>query len=113
MGMYNTCNFERFSITDVEKFQRRIIKWCKEECLPGISMLIFDKGSLNVGGEPKVLNEEEKEYYKVVLSNISFTYTCIANSNMCVMYRIWENHNNIVMYNMPSKWENTELWLCV
>lgn len=112
MGMYNTCYFERFSITNVEKFQRRITKWCREECLPGKSMLIFDRSSLKVG-EPQKFNDETGEYYKVVLPQISFTYTHIANTKMCVMQKIWENHNNpSVMYNMPSTWESNELWLC-
>ena len=112
MGMYNVCDFSKFSITDVEKFQRRIRKWCKEECMPGRSMLIFDQSSFKVGGEPVSYKDATGEYYKVVLSQISITYMRIADTSMCMMYRIWENKTESVMYNIPKKWDGTELWLC-
>jgi len=111
-GMYCICDYENFSITDVGKFERRMRKFCNEANMPGKSMLIFDKSSLKVEGTPEKIKEENGEYYKVELPNISFTYTQIADSEMCIMHRVWENKTQSVLYNMPRTWDGTELWLC-
>lgn len=111
-GMYVTCNYENFSITDVGRFERRIRKWCNEACMPGKSMLIFDKDSLLVGGEPEIEVNGITTYYKVVLPNITLTYICVAETAMCIMHRVWENRTQSVMYNMPLKWDGVELWVC-
>ena len=109
-GMYTLCHYERFSLTDVAKFERRLRKWCNEECMHGKSMLIYDKPSLLVGGEPAIKNEEGQSFYQVVLPNITLDYICIVGS-MCIMKRIWENKTHSVLYKMPEKWDNCELWL--
>ena len=110
MGMHTNCQFERFSIEDEGKFERRLTYWCKNVCMRGKSMLIFDKSSLLVGGEATIESDGTKILYKVVLPNITLTYLCINNS-MCIMYKIWENTTQSVLYNMPQKWEGPELWL--
>ena len=110
--MYPDCHYERFSLTDVAKFERRLTKFCKEAYIPGRSMLIFDKSSLLVEGQRTIEVIENQELHKVVLPNITLTYTCIAGTNMCVMYKIWENKTLSVMYNIPQKWDGTELWFC-
>ena len=76
----------------------------------GKSMLIFDRQSLLVGGEPTLESEETKTLYKVVLPNITLMYMCI-NGSMCIMYKILENKTQSVIYNMPQHWEGTELWI--
>lgn len=110
MGLYTNCIFNKFSINDQSKFERRLKKWCEEECMPGKSMLIFDKDTLLVGGEPTIETNGSQTLYKVVLSNITLSYICIIGS-MCIMYKIWENKTQSVMYNMPQNWEGSELWL--
>ena len=110
MGLYLPCRFERFAIEDVGKFERRITKWCKEECTHGKSMLIFDKSSLLVGGEHVEDVIDGKRVYKVALLNITLAYICV-NVNMCIMYKIWETNTQSVLYNLPIKWDNSELWL--
>ena len=110
MGLYTNCHFTRFSIQDVGKFERRLTMWCNEECMPGKSMLIFDRPSLRVGGEATLEEYNGETFYKVVLPNITLTYICL-NEKMCIMHRIWENKTQSVMYNMPKEWESTELWL--
>ena len=110
MGLYTNCEFNRFSIEDVEKFERRLTKWCKDACMPGRSMIIFDRSSLKVGGEATLEEYGGETFYKIVLPNITLTYICIAPT-MCIMHRIWENKTQSVMYNMPREWEKVELWL--
>ena len=114
MGMHNVCMYERFSITDVGKFERRLKNWCNEVSnMHGKSMLVFDRASLRVDGESTVEKFGNEEFYKMILPNMSLTYTCIPGTTMCVMHKIWENKTQSVMYSMPQKWEGTELWLGV
>jgi len=111
-GMPYISNYERFSIKDVGKFERRLTNWCKEEYRPGRTMLIFDKSSLLVGGEPVVEEIDGVTYYKVTLNTLTLVYTTIPGTVMCIMYKIWENSTQSVMYNMPHNWDKTELWYC-
>ena len=110
-GMYSNCFYEKFSITDVGKFERRMRKWCKEEYMPGKSMLIFDRPSLLVGGPPTTEKIDEKTVYKVELHNISLAFISITET-MCIIYKIWEKNTQSVIYNMPHEWNGIELWLC-
>ena len=112
MGMYSICCYEKFSTTDVAKFERRLMKWCREECMHGKSMLIFDKSSLSIERKTEIEVMGATTFYKLALPNITLVYTCIANTSMCTIHKIWENTTQSVMYNMPQKWEGTELWLC-
>ena len=111
-GMYCNCHYENFSLTDVGKFERRLKKWCNQECMHGKSMLIFDKESLCVGGETTIEKKGDITYYKVVLPNITLVYTCVGETAMCIIHKIWENKTLSVLYNMPCNWDGTELWLC-
>jgi len=111
IAMYSNCSYENFSITDVGKFERRITKWCKEECMHGKSMLIFDRASLVVGGTPTIETIDGKKVYKVELPNITLAFISITEK-MCIMYKIWEKSTQSVIYNMPLKWNGIELWLC-
>lgn len=112
MGMYEVCGYERFSMTDVAKFERRLKKWCTEACMPGKSMLVFDRNCLKVGGEPESFKDNYgRQYYEVTLPNISFTYTRIADTAMCVVYKIWENDSQKILYRQPCVWNGSELWL--
>ena len=113
MGMYQICTYERFSLTDVGKFERRLRNWCKEACMRKKSMLVFDRTSFKVGGSPEIFSDGTETYYKVVLPNITLAYSCLPGTTMCIMYKVWENQTQSVIYNMPSKWEGTELWLGV
>ena len=112
MGMYTICYYERFSIADIGKFERRLTNWCNEvEDIHGRAMLVFDETSLALNCKPKEYKDETGKYYTISLPNVSFTYTKIADTAQCVMYKIWENRTQSVMYNMPKTWESTEMWL--
>lgn len=112
MGMYSICSYKRFSITDIGKFERRLRNWCQEVSdMRGKSMLIFDRDSLIIEVDSQKFKSGDREYYKVTLPNLSFTYTYVADNAMCVMYKIWENKTESVIYNIPKKWDGTELWL--
>ena len=111
MSMYCNCTYTNFSLTDVGKFERRMTKWCTEECMQGKSMLIFDKPSLVVGGAPTIEKIDGKIIYKVELPNITLSFISITET-MCIMYKIWENKTQSVLYNMPLRWNGIELWLC-
>ena len=111
MGMYELCKYERFSMTDVAKFERRLKKWCTEACMPGKSMLVFDMTCLKIEVEPQFFRDNTGEYYEVTLPNISFTYMRIADTAMCMMYKIWENDSQKILYRLPCVWDGSELWL--
>ena len=110
MNLYTNLKFTRFSIPDVERFEKRLIKWCKDAYVPGISMILFDRSSLKVGGEATLEEFNGEAFYKIVLPNITLTYICVT-PNMCIMLRIFENKTQSVIYNMPRKWESVEFWL--
>lgn len=109
-GMYTICTYSRFSITDSTKFERRLTKWCKTECMPRQSMLIFDRDKLKIEEVSEVKKQNGQEFYQVTMANISFSYFCIS-AKMCIMSKVWENKTRSVIYNMPSQWDKTELWL--
>lgn len=111
-GMPYISSYERFSIKDVGKFERRLTIWCNEEYRPGRTMLIFDRESLLVGGEPIDEVIDGITYKKVILPTFTLVYTSIPGTTMCIMYKIWENSTKSVMYNMPHCWDGTELWHC-
>ena len=111
-GMPYISNYERFSIKDPAKFERRLTNWCKEEYRAGKTMLIFDRNSLLVGGKPIVEETNGVTYYKVILNTLTLVYTAIPGTDMCIIYKIWENMTQSVMYNMPCSWDGTELWYC-
>ena len=67
MGMHETCRYERFSLPDVAKFERRLKKWCEEACMPKKSMLVFDMTGLKIEVEPQFLRDNTGEYYEVKL----------------------------------------------
>lgn len=109
-GMYTNCIFTDFATGNSKKFERRLTKWCREVCIPGRSMIIFDKRDLLIENESVAVEQDGRKAYIVAMTNISFSYICIA-PKMCIMYKIWENKTQSVMYNMPLEWDQTELWL--
>ena len=111
MGLYMTCSYPKFSIEDVEKFERRMVNWCSYGCTKGVSMLIFDKEDLKVNGTLETLHENNLPYQKLVLPQITLAYTHVQGTDMCIMYKIWDNQTQKVIYKMPSRWDGTELWL--
>lgn len=109
-GMYTTCVFTNFATTDSKKFERRLINWCTKACMPERSMLIFDQEDFKIENKSKIVKQDRREVYEVNMTEISFSYFHIS-SQMCVIYKIWENKTQSVMYNMPTKWNQTELWI--
>ena len=65
MALYSSFKFTRFSTPDVERFEKRLIKWCKDAYIPGISMILFDITSLKVGDEATLEEFNGETFYKI------------------------------------------------
>ena len=107
--MYTCGEYTQFSLTDVSKFERWMRKWCKKECIPGRSMIVFNKEDLVVEGKHTEEIKDNQVFYYHALPNITLEYIIISDS-MCVLTKVWENRTLSVMYNIPKKWHNLELW---
>lgn len=108
-GFHVPCPFPNFSTNDAEKFERWILKWCREEVYEGKSMLVFDIDRLSLRDRATVSKCDGREVFKVTLNQITFAYIVI-NGSMCIIYRIWENKNQNVLHDMPTKWDGDEIW---
>ena len=107
--MYTCGGYTQFSITDVSKFERWMMKWCKKECIPGLSMLVFNKEDLMVEGKHTEVESDDHVFHYHILPNITMEYIIIGES-MCILTKVWENKTLSVLYNIPNKWHNVELW---
>lgn len=108
-GIHMPCKFPNFSTNDAEKFERWLLKWCKEENILGKSMLVFDIGELSLRNRATAMECDNREVFQVTLKEITFAYIVI-NGKMCIMYKVWENKTQSVLHNMPIKWDGDEIW---
>ena len=88
--MYTCSEYTHFSITDVNRFERWMTKWCKQECIPGRSMIVFNKEDLAVEGKHTEGYENNQHFHYHALPNITLEYIIISGS-MCILTRVWEN----------------------
>ena len=107
--MYTCSGYTHFSITDVSKFERWMCKWCRQECIHGRSMIVFNREDLVVEGKHTEGEENNQVYHYHILPSITLEYIIISGS-MCILTKVWENTTLSVLYNIPNKWHNVEVW---
>lgn len=109
-GMHTQCSYTNFSTNDADKFERWLKKWCRKFCNHGSSMIAFDENELLLRNRATVEMCDGREFFQVTLKDIAFAYICVHGS-MCILYKVWENKTQSVLYDMPTKWNNSEIWL--
>ena len=107
--MYINGEYTQFSLTDVHRFERWMLKWCTKVCTHGRSMIVFDYNSLKVEGKHTIEVKDNQAFHHYVLPNITMEFIFISK-NMCVMTKIWETKTLSALYRIPESWHNVEVW---